>query len=258
MSQPPGYVDPRHPHHLCKLEKSLYGFKQAPRAWFARLSSKLQTLGFSASKADVSLFIYKQDSVTIYMLVYDDDIIVVSSTSSAADQLLKQLRCDFPVKDLGQLGYFLGIEVKHMEDGILLNQQKYVTDLLKRTNMQQAKPMCTPMSSSEKLSRHEGEPLQAADITQYRSVVGALQYLTLTRPDIAFSVNKVCQFLQAPTETHWTAVKRILRYLKHTSSLGLFIQKSSSLLLINWWACCLLRWQPCCLEFQEATYRLTL
>jgi histone deacetylase 1/2 len=165
------------------------------------------------------------------MLVYVDDIIVISSTAIAVDQLLKQLSCDFPMKDLCQLGYFLGIEVKHMKDDILLHQQKYATDLLKRTNMHKAKPVCTPMASSEKLSRHEGEPLLAADITQYRSVVGALQYLTHTRPDIAFSLNKVCQFLQAPTDVHWTTVKRILRYVKHTSSLGPLIQRSSSLLL---------------------------
>jgi histone deacetylase 1/2 len=165
------------------------------------------------------------------MLVYVNHIIVVSSTASAIDRLLKQLRCDFLVKDLGRLGYFLGIEVKHMKDGIVLHQQKYVTDLLKRTNMHKAKPVCTPMVASYKLSRHEGEPLLAADIIEYRSVVGALQYLTHTRPDIAFSVNKVCQFLQTPTDVHWIAVKRILRYLRHTSSLGLFIQRSSLLLL---------------------------
>jgi hypothetical protein len=84
------------------------------------------------------------------------------------------LRCDFPVKDLGQLGYFLGIEVKQMKDGILLCQQKYVQDLLKRTNMHQAKAVCTPTATTEKLSRHDGDPLNAAEITQYRSVVGAL------------------------------------------------------------------------------------
>jgi hypothetical protein len=101
MLQPPGYVDSHHPHHVCKLEKSLYGLKQAPRAWFARLSSKLHTLGFVASKADVSLFSFKDKAVIIYMLVYVDDIIVVSSHAHAADRLLAQLRCDFPVKDLG-------------------------------------------------------------------------------------------------------------------------------------------------------------
>jgi histone deacetylase 1/2 len=242
MVQPPGYADKNHPHYICKLEKSLYGLKQAPRAWFARLSSKLQSLGFTPSKADVSLFIYKHGSVTIYILVYVDDIIVVASSAQAADQLLVQLRQTFPVKDLGRLGFFLGIEVKHQQDGLHLSQQKYITDLLAKTNMTQAKTVSTPMASSEKLSRHVGVPLSAEEMTRYRSTVGALQYLTLTRPDISFSVNKVCQFLSAPTDVHWSAVKRILRYLKFTMSYGLLLQKSSTTLLSGFadadWAGC--------------------
>jgi histone deacetylase 1/2 len=242
MVQPPGFTDPRHPRHVCKLEKSLYGLKQAPRAWFARLSGKLQELGFVPSKADVSLFIYRTPTVAMFMLVYVDDIIVISSTKAAADQLLARLREEFPVKDLGNLNFFLGIEVKSTPDGIVLAQKKYISDLLTRTNMLQAKGVSTPMVTTEKLSRFDGEILSPADATRYRSVVGALQYLTLTRPDISFSVNKVCQFLATPTEVHWTAVKRILRYLKQTHSFGLLLQKSSSLLLSGFadadWAGC--------------------
>jgi histone deacetylase 1/2 len=231
MVQSPGFVDQQHPHHICKLEKSLYGLKQAPRAWFARLSGKLQELGFVPSKADVSLFIHRSKTATVFMLVYVDDIIIVSSTSAAADQLLRQLRTEFPVKDLGTLNFFLGVEVKHTRDGVVLAQKKYISDLLTRTNMLQAKGLSTPMATSEKLSRLDGTALSPADATRYRSVVGALQYLTLTRPDICFCVNKVCQFLQNPTDVHWTAVKRILRYLKQTQSFGLLLQKSPSLLL---------------------------
>jgi histone deacetylase 1/2 len=242
MVQPPGFVDPHQPRHVCKLAKSLYGLKQAPRAWFARLSGKLQELGFVPSRADVSLFILNTKTVTIFMLVYVDDIIVVSSTVSAADQLLQQLRAEFPVKDLGSLSYFLGIEVKPSQDGIVLSQNKYIGDLLTRTNMQLAKGASTPMASTEKLSRQDGVALTPAEATRYRSAVGGLQYLTLTRPDISFSVNKVCQFLSAPTDVHWTAVKRILRYLKQTQSIGLLLQKSSSLLLSGFadadWAGC--------------------
>jgi histone deacetylase 1/2 len=146
------------------------------------------------------------------------------------------------VKDLGHLNFFLDIEVKSTSDGIVLAQKKYISDLLTRTNMLQAKGVSTPMVTTEKLSRFDGELLSPADATRYRSVVGALQYLTLTRPDISFSVNKVCQFLATPTEVHWTAVKRILRYLKQTHSFGLLLQKSSSLLLSGFadadWAWC--------------------
>jgi histone deacetylase 1/2 len=106
------------------------------------------------------------------------------------------------LKDLGDVHYFLGIEVNKMQDGLLLTQEKYTSDILERVGMTKCKAMNTPMETSEKLSTHEGIPLDAEDSTRYMSDVGALQYLTLTRPDISFSVNKVCQFLHAPTTTH--------------------------------------------------------
>jgi histone deacetylase 1/2 len=231
MKQPPGYEDRKHPHYVCKLDKALYGLKQAPRAWYARLSEKLVSLGFHASKADTSLFFYIKGSITIYLLVYVDDIIVVSSSSKAVEALLADLKKDFALKDLGDLSYFLGIEVKRAPDGILLSQSKYAGDLLKRVGMELCKPVATPLSTSEKLSAFVGSPLGPEDATKYRSIVGALQYLTLTRPDISFSVNKVCQYLHAPTTQHWTAVKRILRYVKHTLNLSIHIRKSPSLLV---------------------------
>lgn len=125
---------------------------------------------------------------------------------------------------------------------VILSQSKYATDVLKRTGMLHCKPVSTPMSVSEKLSAYEGTPLGADDSTRYMSIVGALQYLTLTRPDISFAVNKVCQYLHAPTLVHWTAVKHILRYLKNTTRLGLKIVKSPSNLVSGFfdadWAGC--------------------
>jgi histone deacetylase 1/2 len=202
MKQPPGYENPSAPYHVCKLDKSLYGLKQAPRAWFAKLSSKLQELGFLASKADTSLFIYIKSGIIIFVLVYVDDIIVTSSSNKAITSLLQDLSSTFALKDLGDLHYFLGIEVKRFNQGIVLTQQKYALDLLNRVGLKACKTLSTPLSASEKLSITEGELLGPEDGTRYRSIVGALQYLTLTRPDIAFSVNKVCQFLHAPTTVH--------------------------------------------------------
>ena len=167
----------------------------------------------------------------MYVLVYVDDIIVASSTDQATSALLKDLQKDFALKDLGDLHYFLGIEVKKVRNGIVLTQHKYANDLLKKTGMVDCKPMSTPLSTSEKLSLHEGSLLGPDDATQYRSIVGALQYLTLTRPDITFPVNKVCQFLHAPTTVHWAAVKRILRYIKQCTQLGLNIHRSMSTLV---------------------------
>jgi histone deacetylase 1/2 len=129
------------------------------------------------------------------------------------------------LKDLGDVHYFLGIEVNKMQDGLLLTQEKYTSDILERVGMTKCKAMNTPMETSEKLSTHEGIPLDAEDSTRYMNDVGALQYLTLTRPDISFLVNKVYQFLHAPTTTHWSAVKQTIRYLSGTSKLGLRIKK---------------------------------
>jgi hypothetical protein len=149
----------------------------------------------------------------MYLLVYVDDIIVISSSTAAVDALLRDLGAEFVLKDLGDLQYFLGIQVIKQSDGLLLCQEKYATDLLKKVGMQHCKPVATPLSISEKLSLEGGTRLGEKDGTQYRSIVGALQYLTLTRPDLSLSVNKVCQFFHMLTTVHWMDVKRILRYL---------------------------------------------
>lgn len=140
--------------------------------------------------------------------------------------LIQKLQTQFALKHLGKPSYFLGIEVKYLSNGsLMLSQSKYIADLLERASMTGCSSISTPMMSNVKLTRHGTDSL--ADPTQYRSIVGALQYITLTRPDIAFSVNKVCQFLSAPLESHWRAVKRILRYLNGTSHFGLHLQPSS-------------------------------
>jgi hypothetical protein len=231
MRQPPRFEEPSRMGHVCKLDKALYGLKQALRAWYSRLHTKLQSLGFSSSKADTSLFFYNNGGVTIYMLIYIDDIVVASLSEKVVDALLLDLGMDFALKDLGELHYFLGIEVKKVRDGVILSQEKYANDFLTRVNMKMCKAIETPLSVSEKLSVVDGDLLSSADFTRYRSIVGALQYVTLTRPDISFSVNKVCQFLHAPITVHWTAVKRILRYLRGTISLGLRLSKSTSILV---------------------------
>jgi len=179
------------------LEKALYGLKQAPRAWFARLSSKLQSMGFIPSRADTSLFILRDGSTMLFLLIYVDDIIVTGSSSLVVQRLLHSLSTAFAVKDLGVLHYFLGIQVTPVQDGIVLSQSQYIADILRRVGMMSCKGVTTPMASMEKLSLTDGAPLSVDDATKYRSTVGALQYVVLTRPDIAFSVNKVCQFLHS-------------------------------------------------------------
>jgi histone deacetylase 1/2 len=149
-------------------------------------------LNFTPSKGDTSLFYYNKGGHMLFVLIYVDDIIVASSSEEATNVLLKDLEKDFALKDLGNLRYFLGIEVKRLNDGLVMSQTRYATDILKRAGMDKSKAVDTPLSSSEKLSITNGTILGAEDSTKYRSLVGALQYLTLTRPDISYAVNKVC------------------------------------------------------------------
>jgi hypothetical protein len=179
---------------VCKLDKAIYGLKQTPRAWYSRLSVKLLQLGFMSSKGDTLLFFLSNKQVTMFVLIYVDDIIVTSSSQDAMMCLLLNLEKDFVLKDLRDLHYFLGIVVTKIKDGILLTQQKYATGLLQRAGMIGCKLVSTPLSTSKKLSAYTGDSLVPIDATNYRSIVGGLQYLTLTQSDISFSVNKICQF----------------------------------------------------------------
>lgn len=232
MEQPPGFDQSTTNSSLvCKLHKAIYELKQAPRAWFERLNDFLTSLGFLSSKADSSLFIRFTKTSTIYILVYVDDILISGSSTTEVQQLITQLNATFSLKELGELNYFLGIEVLQNSTGFHLSQAKYISDLLKRVNMDQANALSTPMVSNLSLSSKQGNPI--SNPQEYRSIVGALQYITVTRPDIAFSVNKVSQFMHCPLDTHFKAVKRILRYLKGTLSYGMVLQRSALLSLVG-------------------------
>jgi histone deacetylase 1/2 len=167
----------------------------------------------------------------MYFLVYVDDITLVSSSATAADRLVSSLGTTFAVKDLGKLHYFLGLEVTHNDTSLSLTQKKYSHDLLRRAGMLQCKPATTPMSTSDQLTSVDGALISSEDATEYRSVVGGLQYLTITRPDISYEVNRVCQYLHSPRDPHWAAVKHILRYIRHTPSYGLRLHSAPSALL---------------------------
>jgi hypothetical protein len=165
----------------------------------------------------------------MYLLIYVDDIIITASVPAAITELLQLLSNDFAVKELGDLHYFLGVEVIKVKSGLLLSQRRYILDLLKKTNMIEAKPVTSPMASSSTLSAFTGDPME--DPSLYRSTVGSLQYLSLTHPHLSFAVNRVCQFMHRPLKPHWQAVKRILRYLKHTPSHGLLFHRNFGSLL---------------------------
>ncbi|KAL5811427.1 hypothetical protein ACOSQ4_027995 [Xanthoceras sorbifolium] len=227
MSQPEGFIHPSQSSLVCHLHKSLYGLKQAPKAWYDKLKMALQQWGFINSKSDSSLFYFKSSTATLFVLIYVDDILVTGSDSTLISLVIRDLNVQFYLKSLGSLQYFLGFEAYQNVYGLTLTQTKYAWDLLVKTKMTDSKSCSTPLSPNCKLSAFEGSPFD--DATLYRSTVGALQYLTLTRPDLSFSVNKLSQFLAAPTQVHWQAVKRVLRYIRSTLQCGLQFTPSSSL-----------------------------
>ncbi|KAH9751306.1 hypothetical protein KPL71_014242 [Citrus sinensis] len=233
MDQPEGFVDVEKLAYVCKLHKSLYGLKQAPRAWYDKLRGCLLQWGFVNSSSDTSLFLRRSKSSLILILIYVDDILITRPNSSDLESFIAEFSTMFALKDLGALLYFLGIEVLYDTDCVYLSQRKYIRDLLSKVEMINSKDVETPMSTGLKLQKEAQGSLghYVEDFTHYRSIVGGMQYLVLTRPEIAFSVHKLSQYVYAPTLQHLMACKRVLRYLKATQNYGLKFIKEGDMKL---------------------------
>ncbi|CAL1403572.1 unnamed protein product [Linum trigynum] len=211
MERPPGYTVGRE-DQVCLLHKSLYGLKQAPRVWFEKFQSTIIDLGFQQSLNDPSLFTKVSLTSIVVLLLYVDDMVITGSDPTGIDQLKDGLKQAFSIKDLGNLSYFLGLEVSRNDQGILLSQKKYISDLLGEHNFDNCHSVKTPMELNLKLQKDSGERLK--DGSQYHSIVGSLINLSATRPDISYAVQIVSQFMTAPCVDHLVAVHRILRYLQ--------------------------------------------
>ncbi|XP_076908128.1 uncharacterized protein LOC143564868 [Bidens hawaiensis] len=227
MHQPMGFRHRDYPDHVCRLKKSLYGLKQAPRAWYQRFTDFVIQHGFTQCKTDNSLFIYHHGHDVAYLLIYVDDIILTTSSDQLRQRLMTVLADEFAMKDLGPLSYFLGISVIRTGDTLFLSQQAYAKDIIHRAGMDSCKPAATPVDTQSKLASEPDSVFN--DPTTYRSLAGALQYLTFTRPDIAYAVQQICMHMHSPCMAHWNALKRIIRYLQGTTDYGLHLRSSSAL-----------------------------
>ena len=212
---------------VCKLVKSIYGLKQASRQWNAKLFATIMQLGFKQSQAGHSLFVYSNGSSFTALLVYVDDMIITGNDSACVAKLKTLLDQKFGIKDLGSLKYFLGLEIARNVKGISINQRKYALEVLKEAGMIGCKPVKSPMEQQLKLSKTDGELLK--DAAQYRRLIGKLMYLTLSRPDIAYAVHRLSQFLAQPRVPHMKAAIRILQYIKGTPGQGVFFPAESDL-----------------------------
>ena len=175
--------------------------------------------------SNTSLFVFKEGTSVAYLLLYVDDIVLTASSPALLRHITERLNSEFAMTDLGDLHHFLGISVTRSADGLFLSQRQYAVDLLQRAGMIECHSTATPVDARAKLSATDGSPV--ADPTQYRSLAGGLQYLTLTRPDIAYAVQQVCLFMHSPREPHLALLKRILRYVKGTLSTGLHLSTGS-------------------------------
>ncbi|CAN1189995.1 Retrovirus-related Pol polyprotein from transposon TNT 1-94 [Linum perenne] len=239
MELPPGMKE-KMVGKACKLKKSLYGLKQASRQWFSKLTEALVRYGFTQSVSDYSLFTKKTEKGIVTMLVYVDDLIIAGDDELIIQEVKQFLAKEFKVRDLGKLKYFLGLEIARSATGISVCQRKYSLELLQDTGYIGSKPINAPTDMKTRLSQFEGEELE--DITSYRRLLGRLNYLVTTRPDIAFAVQQLCQFQQNPRDTHVKAAHRILRYVKKAPSQGLFFSSTNKLIITgycdaDWGAC---------------------
>ncbi|KAI0528569.1 hypothetical protein KFK09_001111 [Dendrobium nobile] len=225
MRQPPGFIDQHNLNAVCKLHKSLYGLKQAPRQWFQKLTSFLQSKGFNFSRADPSLLILDTKSMQLFILIYVDDFLVTGNNPVAIQTLLQQLQSQFALKQLGNISLFLGIQVIQSTSGYFLSQKHYATKLLNDAGFATCKPAPTPIAPESKKSTSPTRPFH--DPSLYRRLAGSLQYLSITRPDIAFATNRIYQHMQQPSDKDFQALKRLLRYINGTLSFGLPITVGS-------------------------------
>ncbi|RVW94373.1 Retrovirus-related Pol polyprotein from transposon RE1 [Vitis vinifera] len=210
MDLPPGcMVSEKQCQKVCKLKKSLYGLKQSPRAWFGRFTKSMRAFGYRQSNSDHTLFLKKQHGKITTLIVYVDDMVVTGNDPEERKALQNYLSREFEMKDLGPLKYFLGIEVSRSSEGIFLSQRKYALDLLQETGMSGCQPVNTPIEEGLKLCV---EPNQVStDKGRYQRLVGRLMYLAHTRPDLAYALSVVSQYMHNPGEQHMNAVMRILR-----------------------------------------------
>nr|GEW84084.1 reverse transcriptase, RNA-dependent DNA polymerase [Tanacetum cinerariifolium] len=233
---------------VCKLKKSLYGLKQAHRQWFAKLSSALLDFRYTQSKTDYSLFVKQHNASFTAVLVYVDDLLITRNDEGQINSLKSQLSFVFHMKDLGELSYFLGLEVSRSSQGIFISQHKYTKELLKENGVLNNKPYKLPMYPNLKLKADVGTLLPDPEV--YRRCIGQLIYLTITRPDICYTVRLLIQFMQSPTSVQMQAVKHLLTYFLKSPGQGILLANNSAVELK---AYCDYDWASCPMTMRSTT-----
>ncbi|XP_031262652.1 uncharacterized protein LOC116120820 [Pistacia vera] len=241
VEQPVGLQDPHMPNHVFKLKKALYGLKQARRAWYDRLTSFFLDHNFIRGNADKTLFIKHEGGKFLYAQIYVDDIVFGSTFHTQLEKFITLMKDEFEMSMVGEISMFLGLQIKQIDCDMFVSQSKYTKNMLKRFNLESAKHANTPMSSSLKLSKDDNG--KKVDHKLFRSMIGSLLYLTVSRPDLCFSVGMCARFQSNPSKLHLKAVKRIMKYVAGTLDFGLWFSCDSNPTLVGFsdadWAGCL-------------------
>jgi hypothetical protein len=232
VEQPSGFEDEEYPNHVYKLQKAFYGLKQAPRTWYECLRDFLIENSFRIGKMDSTLFTRKMGKDLFVCQIYVDDIIFGSTNASFCEEFSKIMTDRFEMSMMGELKYFPGFQINQLKDATFISQTKYTFDLLKKFDMDKAKPIKTPMGTNGHLDLDMGD--KSVDQKVYRSMIGLLLYLDASRPDIMLSACMCVRFQVAPKECHLRAIKKIMRYLVLTPYLGLWYPKGAHFELIGY------------------------
>jgi hypothetical protein len=219
VHQPSGFAIPDKEGKVLHLHKALYGLRQAPRAWNAKLDSTLKGMGFEQSPHEAAIYRRGNEGNVLLVGIYVDDLVITDTKDAEVVAFKEEMKATFQMSDLGLLSFYLGIEVHQDDSGITLRQTAYAKRVIELAGLTDCNPALTPMEERLKLSR---DSTTEVDATQYRRLVGSLRYLAHTRPDLAFSVGYVSWFMQRPTTEHQQAVKRIIRYVAGTLDHGIY------------------------------------
>ena len=229
MKQPEGFVIKGQEHLVCRLKRSIYGLKQSSRCWNSVLDKRLKKMGFVQTASDPCIYVATEGEMFV-IAVHVDDIVLATRSDKRMAEVKRGLGEGFEVKDMGELHHFLGVKVMQnlLTGEVWIGQPAYAERVLEKFGMENAKPIATPVDVSLKLVKTT-EECQSIDQVFFQSAVGSLLYLSImTRPDITYAVSNVAKFCANPSKQHWVAVKRIMRYVKGTLSLGLLYSKDGS------------------------------
>ncbi|CAM8916946.1 unnamed protein product [Rhodiola kirilowii] len=232
VAQPKGFKDPHHADHVYRLKKALYGLKQAPRAWYEHLTEFLINHGYVQRGVDNTLFVKHTRPNFIISQIYVDDIVFGSSNQKMVDKFVEQMQSKFKMSMVGEICYFLGLQVKQKADGIFISQSKFARNLIKKFDLEKATHKRTPAATHVKITKDEAGT--SVDQTLYRSMIGSLLYQTASRTDIAHAVGVCARYQANPKESHLMNVKRIIRYVCGTPDYGLWYTKDTNSCLVGY------------------------